>query len=100
LFIKKIFRIANKKESAKISSWVVVFIIWDNELVDKKPPVEISVIERFRLLNNLILDAEKRTNIKIVKDKYKKKILYKIFLILISRLRLLLLEYTKLFNLY
>ena len=73
MFIKKIFRIANIKESAKISSWVVVFIIWDKKLVDKKPPVEISVIERLRLLNNLILDAEKRTNIKIVKDKYKKK---------------------------
>jgi hypothetical protein len=46
-----------------------VVIILSKELVGRKPPEEITVIARLKLLKNLIPDIENREKIRIVKKK-------------------------------
>ena len=63
----KIFIREKSKEIDKIIFWKKVLIIKSNELDGKKPPFEINVILKFKLLNNLILEKFKSIKIKKVK---------------------------------
>ena len=60
--------IDSKKDKIKKNSWVFVLIIWFKEFVGKKPPADITVIDRFNPLNKRTSDIEKNRNIKKVKD--------------------------------
>ena len=55
--------------------WVFSFIIIDNSFTGKKPPDEIIVKDKFNESNVLIEKIFKITNINIVSDVYKIKIL-------------------------
>ena len=63
-------------------------MIWFKELLVKKPPDEITVIERFNPLKSLTPETENKTKIVKVKKIYKKNILKEIFLMFVSGFKL------------
>ena len=68
-----------KNETIKKNSCVFVLIICCKELDGKKPPAEISVIDKLRPLKSLTSENIKKVNIKLVKKTYKKKTFKEIF---------------------
>ena len=92
----KIFKREISKEIDKILFWKKVFIIKSKEFDGKKPPFEINVMLKFKLLNNLMLEKFKSIKIKKVKKIYTLEILIILFIKFSSEDRLMFGVYDKL----